>query len=666
MNKSLKNLKLPIDVLLVFLISLLILVPQAINACHLFATLGFDAQNHTVWSYLSGLGAIPIRDTHHPHGLLSVYASSNFYIYIIYAVLPAFHYSLLYIVMKRLFKRDIFMLYAMFLFVFIFTISIMGIAHINRYGLIISVPSLAAFLIYKYNLKNISFIIAGVIAGLVTSSSLAIGTLVVAVILPLIFFSNPGLLNRENVNHLPHYLLRKFINFGVGFLVGLAPLIIFLAINQVWLQYYSFIKEIFYASQYAKNSIVYSRILVFIILVVILQVFALIAQILQRKLKNNRLYFYLLITTFTSSILIMQKSLIRQMDHVVINFTIFSLSVLVSNLSRNKAFVKSNILKVLVLMFIFIFPTVFSFPVSVNKYLKNISMTIKTIAGKNVLPGPLCKLDKSDVREKIEDSSYLEVADYIEKENKNALVFSYPYDPIFYLLLEQKPPPYLNVYEGSPLIAQEKNIKYLIENDIEYVIYNTDPVLIDNVPEYIRASTLNSYILREYKPFHQHKKFVLLKKKNRDEEYFIQNRKENEKFSSLSDRILNTNFSGVFLSEGYHKAERLLSEGRLIYEGGGVGELNGFFNKNEISSSQLFLLVKFSSETSKTVTMISRSSGGVLSKVIFQSCVDNYCLIRLSRLPAFYQNAKIDGIKFNHNVELVKLIILEKESEYYW
>jgi ankyrin repeat protein len=121
------------------------------------------------------------------------------------------------------------------------------------------------------------------------------------------------------------------------------------------------------------------------------------------------------------------------------------------------------------------------------------------------------------VRKKINNIDKRELAPYnsVEKylSEKNAKIFSFPGDPIFYILFNQKPPYYPTIYEATPIYAQKKLIKFIEENKINYVILNIKSTSIqDTVPDKMRARILYEYIMNNFKKEKQIDNFLIFKK----------------------------------------------------------------------------------------------------------------------------------------------------------
>jgi len=154
-----------------------------------------------------------------------------------------------------------------------------------------------------------------------------------------------------------------------------------------------------------------------------------------------------------------------------------------------------------------------SVPLQKTNYFEDIRVGFSQFVQLNDISERLCKLSDFDYNKLGLDRAYFEVSEYINSHFEDIGVFSYPGDPVFYLLLGQKPPPYPTVYEGSTVYAQEKNIEYIENRNVEVVIYNSKAKLVDNIPESVRAPILNSYIYHKYETIETIGEFSLMRRK---------------------------------------------------------------------------------------------------------------------------------------------------------
>jgi hypothetical protein len=158
--------------------------------------------------------------------------------------------------------------------------------------------------------------------------------------------------------------------------------------------------------------------------------------------------------------------------------------------------------------------------------------------------------------------SYYQVIAYLD-QNETSGIFSFPYDPIYYLLYKQIPPPYTTIYEGSPLYAQKISTQFLDDNIELNIIYNISPSdLVDQVPEYVRAPYLTKYILLNYQPVKLIDRFVIMEK---DSGGLVFDEKNlSGAYGELYDHLLNLSFGSIPQIEGEHKDSQIIKSDRSI------------------------------------------------------------------------------------------------------
>lgn len=85
------------------------------------------------------------------------------------------------------------------------------------------------------------------------------------------------------------------------------------------------------------------------------------------------------------------------------------------------------------------------------------------------------------------------------RKDFNKKVFTFPGEPIFYIMLGQKPPYYPTIYEATPIEAQKELITYIQKENIDVILYNVKTKSIqDEVPDTIRGRILYRYIRSNY------------------------------------------------------------------------------------------------------------------------------------------------------------------------
>ena len=85
------------------------------------------------------------------------------------------------------------------------------------------------------------------------------------------------------------------------------------------------------------------------------------------------------------------------------------------------------------------------------------------------------------------------------RKNFNKKVFTFPGEPIFYIMFGQKPPYYPTIYEATPIKAQKELITYIQKENIDVILYNVKTRSIqDEVPDTVRGRLLYEYIRSNY------------------------------------------------------------------------------------------------------------------------------------------------------------------------
>ena len=238
-----------------------------------------------------------------------------------------------------------------------------------------------------------------------------------------------------------------------------------------------------------------------------------------------------------------------------------------------------------------------------------------------------------------------------------AKVFSFPGDPIFYVLFDQKPPYWLTAYESSPRYAQEDNIAYLQRNHVTTVIYNTRQQAIqDQVPNYARVPIELSYILSHYAPTMVIDGYYILEQKEHNN--LLENIKADPDFYRP---LLSVDLEAIPLSEGRYKATGL-QKATVLLRAHDKQTVARFLKSADLYSANIVLLIKTPKRGSQMAGVVIGSTDGITTHVRFKSCTEFPCVIHLARLPLFYQNNKITAINIDQATELT-ILRLSGDSE---
>jgi hypothetical protein len=199
-----------------------------------------------------------------------------------------------------------------------------------------------------------------------------------------------------------------------------------------------------------------------------------------------------------------QKNLARSMYEQISFISLITLFILLNSvILKLKNKVDHKLLMILVFNFIFISFLIISFDRNFRFDKGSYSFSERNAA--SCVEKKLRNINSNDLK------SHKKVLDYLK--NKNAVVFSFPADPIFYVLLNQRPPYYPSIYEATPIDAQIKLIDYIKDSNVKYVIINTNtPAIQDNVPNEKRVRLLFKYISENFKEQKVINNFLILEK----------------------------------------------------------------------------------------------------------------------------------------------------------
>lgn len=502
------------DLLLVFLLSFIFLLPEIDNICNQVVSMNFDTQNLLVWSYLKDLKTFPIKDTFYPYGLFFYYVSNNQYAFFLYLIAPSFYYTVVYYSLKKLYSKQKYVYIILTAFFFFFTMSLVNIASFVRYGML-PICSLIFSLILLSNIeKKKQYFIVGLVSSLTIFISEGIGVLIsLSAVLLLVF--DLYIIHSVNKSKFFPRVIKEMRIFIAGFTLGMIPLLIFLVKNQMVGDYLIWIRDIGAMSSYVKTPIALrGRTNMFILIIV----FTMLIGILRDTRKTNNLnkkYSYFLIATFLSILVMIPKYVARQSDQILLFYSIFSLVVLPYTLLKvfGAKILKKSLIFIFMMIYIISVNIMLFMPVKL-KILKNFKVGASQVLNGGAISNRICDISRFEGRNLNLDESYYKVFDYLSNNHPEEKIFSYPYDPVFYLMLRQSLPPYLNVYEGSPPWAQKSNITYIKANDIKLIIINPTAENVDNVPLEIRAPVLDRYIRDNYKELLEISGFYIFEKQN--------------------------------------------------------------------------------------------------------------------------------------------------------
>lgn len=227
----------------------------------------------------------------------------------------------------------------------------------------------------------------------------------------------------------------------------------------------------------------------------------------------------------------------------------------------------------------------------------------------------------------------------------NGKLFSFPGDPIFYLLSGQTPPPFFNAYDATPQAAQRKNIAYLEANGIAYAVYNTEnDTFMDAVPNVMRNSLFTSYLLTRYAPVSQFGTFVILRK-------HISLTSPGQWGNSPPERTLRNHLSTINL-ESIPKLEgkKLRDRSRYQYVSVPLEKINAYLSEYPTSTDHLMLGISRNASVNPNgvdvLTLFDQDNREVTIQM--NECLHpELCAVHLERLPLFYTRRLLRRIELN-------------------
>lgn len=414
----------------------------------------FDAQNLNLWEYSARLGMLPFKDVFYPYGLLPYFQQVYPMLRVLYLALPALYLTCIYWIFNKMAGGGKVMKLA-FILLCIFIIEVTGFETFTRYGgaLVIGLLAVTSLEVGKRALG------LGVLVGLLFTGLFDQGTYA----LILVGFS--GIIKLWQDRRHWKKVLGWVIKFLIGVLCGILPFVLFLAQHSLWLDFLSFLfylrdVSIFGKTPFTPFATSPDNLFTFAIL------FLSITWLSFKHIYKREPMFLMdkvMAITILFLIILEQKSFIRSMDRQLtfLGFTAY----LLFSFSFSQRF--SRIWRPIVLGALFLGSGMLALatsPVAVASYTK---------------PYPYKQV----------------LAEIRSDPNFNGKIYSFPGDPVFYIHTGQKPPFYFTAYEATPNYAQEKLIRYIGDNNIRFVLINTQlPALQDGVPNEVRNHLLTVYL----------------------------------------------------------------------------------------------------------------------------------------------------------------------------
>lgn len=615
--------------------------------CKFFPRDTFDSQLLIFWDYTALHNLIPNIDIMYPYGLLSYYKNTSIIFSLIYILLFPTLATITLLSLKKIIKNKILIYLTFFSFIF-FILKYTGIEVFSRYGLLLGISVLLSFAYNKYlYIPRLYSFFFGCLIGFIFSIINDVGLYMFSIFFFFSFFI-PIFKNGVGVLKTHRYYIHQafiIIFFLVGILIGMLLVLFFFIKLENIATLFDNSKYLFYFPIYSKTPFLpslRSTENLFNFMAVVATVFVLSYKRVILKEKNTFLS-YIRVGIVISLFFLLQKSVIRSIDTQITFFGFLLYTFLVLEILN---FFKNKVRLILLyayysLAFFVLFFIIGLRSLSATSIYSYKSINLNSITGnvQSFLTRKQTLCLSQNLRSYVENKTYKNVLTFINKnaQGKKPLIFDYLTNPILYILFSEKSPFYFEVFGSSPLYAQESNIKYIEDNRIKYIIYNTDTLRIkDNVPDYARGSIFFKYIINNFRVLEKIDNFIILKK-TEGENYDFFRDEDLTMFSDFKNYLLNINLGSIPRSEGIYKNKLL-------------GSLRMTQSKYSFNSKDKILLVRPKNGVRNKKLRITIVSDLDTTTVEFDSCTrNNLCIINLANIPLFYKERKIKEINYNPN-----------------
>lgn len=642
--------------------------------CRIFNDLNFDTQALVAWDYLAHQGALPYRDVYYPYGILFFFKNQNFIFHQIYLMLGPFFAVVLFIGIKR-YWNNVLTAGIMMIVYFLLIFTRNDIDSFNRYGILLSLSVFYSYIFTVKKYKVFYSFIAGLLNGIIFSFVYDQMIYGVAVFFFLLLFQL--IFNIEAKNRAKGAFYYLIIHGGIfisGFIIASFAFIGYLLKRNMFQDFFFHLLKLSDVALYAKVPFfptLRSSEGIFNVLILMISIFVLFSDFFSHKGKKMKFGFILMLSVTTSMLLVEQKNIIRSMDQQLMIYSSFLLILLIKRYSDFLLRIKMQLYYIIstgVLFYLLIFAEFF---LTSTEYIRdNSTLKIQNYDFNNISKNFSHEYKKcSDINIEKFASSHQEYMYVINRYSMNkykAKLYSFPGDPIFYMLLHSNIPYYFSVYEASPLYAQSKRIDYLKENKIEYVIINTDNLAIqDGVPNYVRAKQEFSYLIQHYEYYDYYKNFLILKKNNESNDIF--NSKELESTSYIAE-LLFPKLGNIPKSEGSNKIKFIdSSNSKKLIETRNINVLNNYLKKG-ISTGNLFLIYTPRVQENSDTMITFETQDDLETRVSFIPCrVNKSCILNLSNIPLFYNERKIMKINISSSDHpSIQLLKLKSDFNRFW
>ncbi|MEK7458299.1 MAG: hypothetical protein AAB612_02335, partial [Patescibacteria group bacterium] len=644
------------EVLGIFLFFTVIFFSGYSLLCKKYSANDFDAQNFISWDYSAYTGAILYKDLLYYYGPLFFYKSIVPWVAVFYGLLTPLTLTGFYVIWKKIFNNRFFALVSV-VALSIYIPLFIGEGAWNRYGTgAFAVTAIAYVFSLKIAKKNIIHVFLGVISGIVFSIIHDQGIYIGWTYFFLLCANLPireGLQTLLTAKYYRFVLVHAFY-YMIGFIAGFFPFALYLMYNNALADFFHALTEVSYAALFAKvpflpYALSKDNLLIFVS--IFLSVFVGMLVFLFGKVKKYASIFYVQLALTTYILILQQKNILRSMSQQLAIFCLILLMLLfvyAKVFFEQRHYRKTSILYfyVLLLMSFFIFIQPFS-PKNIliqvrERFHSGFTEELKIFTQNDKVQQ--CQQSSFEIKQLPITKDDKAVYDFLQQEPYfNGRVFTFPADPIFYVMFRQIVTPYTTAYEASRLSAQQKNIEYIEKNNIQYVIYNSIGTDVDGVPVVLRANATFRYLFHSFDFYKQIGSFIILKK-TAGPDFFTHT--GNKEALPIINTLLTNNLRNIPYEEGQYKYQAFTTNvGVHEIFSGSIAELQTFLETVSVESGSTVAAVAdpdSQQSSQENTTLRITADNGLITTMVFRSCdVSHPCLLNLQNLPLFFHNRKL-------------------------
>lgn len=649
-----------VEVLGIFLLFTSIFFSGYSLLCKQYSANDFDAQNFISWDYSAYKGAVLYKDLLYYYGPLFFYKSSVPWAAMPYGLLTPLILTGFYVVFKKIFNNRFFALLSV-IALSIYIPLFIGEGAWNRYGIGAFAAIIAAYIFsLKVVGKNITHVLLGILTGIVFSIIHDQGIYMSFVYFFLLCTTLPIHEGLPTVLTAKYYrfLLVHVFHYMVGFTVGFLPFALYLIQHNALADFFHALTEVSYAGLFAKTPFLpyaASKDNLLIFATISLSVLVGMVVFLFGKAKKYALIFSVHLALTTYILILQQKNILRSMSQSLAIFCLILLMVLfayVKVIFERRHYRKTHILYfyLLLLMSFFIFIQPFS-PKDLisqvrDRFRSGFIDELKIFT--QLEKAQQCQQSSFEIEQLPITQDYKTVYNFLQQESEfNGRVFTFPVDPIFYVIFHQIVTPYTTAYEASRLSAQRKNVEYIEKNNIQYVIYNPIGTDVDGVPVVLRANATFRYLFNSFDFYKQIGPFIILKRAE-NPDFFAHT--GNKEALPIINTLLTNNLRNIPYEEGLYKYKTFTANAnvREIFSGP-IAELQTFLETEIVESDSTVLAVSDADSQQspqENATLSMTADNELTTTIVFRSCgTSSPCLLTLQNLPIFFHNRKLVGIE---------------------